>query len=239
MMSRAVLLSILAIMPALGLGAEDPKSPPTSQAQQPPTQLTAAPGSSTVPPVIPPGNATDPAKLAEPAPSPDKIPSVVPIDAKTYVVGPEDDLSVSVWEQPQLSCAPCRVRSDGMLTVPLINEIKAAGITLLELRQAITEALSAKALVDPQVTVSLLAAHSKKYYMTGQVRTPGEKELIMPTTVFQAIVSAGGFMDFANQKNITIARGDKRFKFNFKDAVAGKNPKQNIYLESGDMIIVK
>jgi polysaccharide export outer membrane protein len=251
MMSRAVFSVVLAIMPVLGLGAEDPKSPPAPQTQQPPTQSNATPdsppGAGTVtppppaaaPPVIPPAAATDPTKIAEPKPAPDaKVPGAVQVDERTYIIGPEDDLQISVWEQPALGCA-CVVRSDGMITVPLINEVKAAGLTLLELRQVITEALGARALNDPQVTVSLMGAHSKKYYLYGQVKTPGVHDLTTATTVLQAIVSAGGFADFANQKDITIVRGDKRLKFNFKEVMAGKNLKQNIYLEPGDIIYVK
>ncbi len=222
----------------------------SGRTQPPPTQQTApgaqagagavTPPQTTAPPAAPPAAATDAGKPAEAAPSPDANVSVtVPVDANTFVIGPEDELDIKVWEQPQLSGA-VRVRSDGMITVPLLkNEIRAAGLTLLALRQAITEELGANALKDPQITVNLLAAHSKKYYLYGQVKTPGEKELIMPTTVLHAIVSAGGFLDFANQKDIAVARGEKRFKFNFKEVMAGKNLKQDIYLESGDIIYVK
>lgn len=249
-MSRAVLSVLLTIVPALGLGADDPKSPPAPQTQQPPTQQNtvpdpsagagaATPPSTAAPPVIPPAGATDPAKLAEPKPSPDtKVPGAVPVDAKTYVIGVEDVLSISVWEQPQLNCT-CSVRSDGKITVPLINDIPASGLTLDELRTAVTEDLSAKALVDPLVTVSLMAPHSKKYYLYGQVRAGGEHDLVIPITVMQAIVAAGGFQDFADQKHIIIVRGDKRLQFNFQEVLKGKNLKQNIYLEPGDMIVVK
>ena len=249
-MSRAVLSVLLAIMPALGLGAEEPKSPPAPQTQPPPLQRNTVPGpragaeaatppSATAPPVIPPAGATDPAKLAEPKPSPEaKVPGAVPVDSKTYVIGAEDVVLIQVWEQPQLS-GSCVVRSDGKITVPLINEIPAAGLTLLELGKAITEDLSAKALVDPIVTVSLVAAHSKKYYIHGQVKARGQHDLVVATTVMEALVAAGGFEDFADQKNIIIIRGDKRLKFNFKDVLKGKNLKQNIYLEAGDMIVVK
>jgi polysaccharide export outer membrane protein len=214
-------------MPVFGLAAQEPSSPPAAVA--PPAAA----------PTVPPAGATDPSKLAQPKPSPDaKVGGAVPVDEKTYVIGPEDNVLVSVWEQPQLSCN-CVVRSDGMITVQLIGEIKAAGLTPLELKQRITDELSAKALNDPQVSVSLVGAHSKKYYLYGQVKSGGMKELIMPTTVLEAIVAAGGFQDFAKQTNITIARGDKRLKFNFKEVMAGKNLKQNIYLESGDIIYVK
>jgi len=247
MMSRAVLSVLLAIVPLLCLEGQDPTAPLAGQTQQPPIQQTApsAPaGAGTVvapaPAGTPPAAATDAAKPAEPKPPADaKFPRPVPVDPNTFVIGTEDDLRIDVFDQPQVSCGVCRVRSDGMITVPLIHEIKAAGLTPLELGQVITDALSATALKDPQVTVMLLAAHSRKYYLYGQVKGPGEKELIMPTQVLQAIVSAGGFLDFADQKHIVIARGDQRFKFNFKEVMAGKNLKQNIYLESGDIINVK
>ena len=199
----------------------------------------ATPPSATAPPVIPPGGATDPAKLAEPKPSPGaKVPGAMPVDEKTYIIGPEDIILISVWEQPQLSCT-CVVRSDGKITVPLINEITAAGLTPLELGKALTEDLSAKALVNPLVTVSLVGAHSKKYYLYGQVKAQGMHDLVVPITIMEAIMSAGGFLDFADQKNIIIIRGDKRLKFNFKEVLRGKNLKQNIHVEPGDMIVVK
>lgn len=226
-MSRAFLSIVLAIMPVFGMAAQDPSSPP---AADPPSAAA---------PVIPPAGATDPAKLAGPKPAPGaKVGSAVPVDEKTYVIGPEDDVMVSVWEQPTLGCN-CVVRSDGMITVQLIGEIKAAGLTPLELKQKITDELSVTALNDPQVTVSLVGAHSKKYYLSGQVKSPGMKELIMPTRVLEAIVSAGGPADFAKTKSIVIVRGDKRLPFNYNDVIKGKHLEQNIYLESGDMIIVK
>jgi polysaccharide export outer membrane protein len=231
-------------MPASGFGAEDPQSPAAPQAQHPPNRQDATPDASAgartaAPPAIPAADATDPAKLAEPKAAPDaKVPGAVPIDASSYIIGPLDVLAISVWEQPQLNCS-CTVRSDGMITVPLINEIKASGLTPLELGHVIADALSAKALVDPQVTVNLMAPHSRKYILYGQVRAPGERDLIVPTTVMQAIMSAGGFVDWANQKDITIVRGDKRLKFNFKEVIKGKDTKQNILLEPGDIIYVK
>jgi protein involved in polysaccharide export with SLBB domain len=212
-------------------------SPPGNQ--QPPAQQRAIPeplggaGAVTTSPVAAPASihstaAPDPANPAEPTPPPDaRVPGAVPVDVSTYVIGPEDDLLVRVWEQPELGCT-CVVRSDGMITVPLIGEIKAAGLTPLELKQEITDELSAKALNDPQVSVSLVGAHSKKYYLYGQVKSGGMKELIMPTTVLEAIVAAGGFMDFANKRDIVIARGDKRFKFNFDEVMKGENLDQNI-----------
>lgn len=242
-MSRAALTIAFAVIAVVGFAAQQAAPPPAAPPPVPdapaaatdPAKLAASPP---VAPPVPPASATDPAKLAEPKPAPGaKAPNAVPVDEKTYTIGPEDVLAISVWEQPQLSVT-CTVRPDGMITVPVIQEIKADGLTLLELRQKITEELSSH-LNDPLVTVSLVGEHSKKYYLSGQLKSQGMKELIMPTTVLEAIISAGGFADFANQKNITIVRGAKRFKFNYKEVMAGKHLEQNIYLENGDMIVVK
>ena len=215
-MSRAVLSIVLAVLPVFGL-AQDPNPPAAA---------------------VPSAGATDPAGLAAPKPAPDaKVPGAVAVDDKTYQIGPEDVIAISVWEQPQLTTS-CVVRADGMITVPLIDEIKAAGLTPLDLRQLIAEKLSAS-INDPQVTVSVVGQHSRKYYISGQLKSQGVRDLIMPTTVLQAIISAGGFMDFANQKNIIVVRGTQRLKFNFKEVMAGKRLEQNIYLENGDMIVVK
>jgi polysaccharide export outer membrane protein len=188
--------------------------------------------------VIPPGEATDPAKLAEPKPSPDaKVPGAVPVDEKTYVIGAEDTLVVSVYQNPAVGCQ-CMVRPDGKITLHFIGDVQAAGLTPEQLGKDIAGRLNGY-LVDPVVSVSLAGVHSKKYYLQGQVRQPGRHDLIMPTTVMEALVGAGGFLDFADTKHIVIARGDKRLTFNYNDVVKGKNLKQNILLEDGDMILVK
>jgi polysaccharide export outer membrane protein len=80
---------------------------------------------------------------------------------------------------------------------------------------------------------------SRKYFITGEVQRPGDNPLVVPTTVLEAISKAGGFRDFANTKNIVIIRGQQRFKFNYKEVIAGKHLDQNIYLQPGDYIVVK
>lgn len=180
----------------------------------------------------------DPAK-AGPKPAPNAtIEGTVAVDPNIYKIGPEDDLTISVWGEPELS-GPVRVRPDGMITVPIIKEVKAADLTLLELSKVITDKLTEQALKDPIVSVGLVGAHSKKYYIQGQLKSAGEKELIMPTQVLTAIIAAGPFSDFAKRKDITIVRGDKRFKFNFDDVMGGKHMEQNIWLQPGDIIWVK
>lgn len=159
-----------------------------------------------------------------------------PVDPKTYRIGPEDILGVRVWREQDLS-GQVMVRPDGMISMPLVGELRAAGQTPDELGKAITEALL-KQMNRAEVFVSVLQVNSKKFYMTGQVNRPGQYPLITQTSVLQAISASGGLQEFANGKKIVIVRGDQRLKFNYKEVVAGKNLKQNILLENGDHIIV-
>ena len=184
------------------------------------------------------GNAPTPGAPGQEQPPDPKAHDFVTVDGTAYVIGVENVVVIQVWEQLQLGCT-CVVRPDGKITVPLIGEVTAAGRTPLELATVLTDALSAKALVNPKVTVSLVAVHSKKYYVHGQVRSPGAHDLVVPITVMEALISAGGFLDFANRKDIIIIRGDKRLKFNFDEVLKGENIEQNIHLEPGDMVVVK
>ena len=85
---------------------------------------------------------------------------------------------------------------------------------------------------------SVQTVNSKKYYLQGEVNRPGSYPLLIPTTILEALVNAGGFRDFANQKKIVILRGSARYQFNYKEVIAGKKREQNIYLQPGDQIIV-
>lgn len=159
-----------------------------------------------------------------------------PVDAKNYVIGPEDSLLIRVWREPELS-GQFPVRPDGRISIPLVNEIQAAGLTPEQLGAAITRGLG-KYMTQPEVSVAVVQVNSKKYFVIGEVARPGPYPLTVPTTVLEALVTAGGFRDFANQKKILILRGAQRLKFNYKEVVAGKRTEQNIVLESGDKIIV-
>lgn len=160
---------------------------------------------------------------------------VVTVDPK-YTLGPEDVIVVKVWRENDLS-GPLSVRPDGKITMPLINEVQAAGLTPDQLAKRISDQLS-KYINDPQVMVQVQAVRSQRYYITGEVNRPGAYPLAVPTTVFEAITMAGGFRDFANKKKITIMRGSQRIKFNYNEVVKGKNTQQNILLENGDQVIV-
>ncbi len=184
----------------------------------------------------------EPAKAKETAPPPEKdlaelakAPNA-PVDPKSYKIGPEDVLLIRIWREPDLS-GPVSVRPDGEITLPLIGELNAGGLTPEELVGVVTKRLSTL-INSPQVMVSVQSVRSKKYYMTGEVGRPGSYPLVTPTTILQALSEAGGFREFANTKKIVVIRGDKRLKFNYKDVIDGKHTEQNILLENGDHVVV-
>lgn len=162
--------------------------------------------------------------------------TAAPVDPKSYKLGPEDVIFIRVWREPELT-GPILVRPDGKISMPLIGELEAAGVTPEELSKNITEALG-KVMNRPEVFISVQQVNSKKYYLVGEVNRAGEYPLITRTTVFDAISKAGGLREYANGKKIVISRGDKRIKFNYKEVLAGKNLSQNIDLENGDTVIV-
>jgi polysaccharide export outer membrane protein len=160
------------------------------------------------------------------------------VDLGTYVIGANDVLNIVVFENKEFT-ALYPVRTDGILTIPLFGDMKAEGLTPLQLKKQLTETFSEK-LRDPEVSVTVWEVRSKKYTVAGQVKRPGSYPLIRKTTVFEAINEAGDFTDaFANKKNILILRGAHQFHFNFEDFLKGKNLDKNIELENGDTIYVK
>jgi len=179
---------------------------------------------------------TDPIKLAKPNALGAKILGGAPIIDQAYVIGAEDVLGVSVWHEAELT-RQVVVRPDGKITLPLVGELTAAGLTLPQLNLAITEGLK-KYMITPEVNVSVQAVNSKKYYIQGEVLKPGPYPLVVPTTVMEGLANAGGFRDFANLKKITILRGTERLRFNYKEVRAGKRLEQNILLQPGDQILV-
>ena len=158
------------------------------------------------------------------------------VDPKNYLIGPEDVLLVRVWREADLS-GPASVRPDGKITLALGGEVQAAGLTPDALGKKITEVLS-NFVNSPQVTVSVQQVNSKRYYISGEVNHSGVFPMVMPTTILEALVNAGGFRDFANSKKIVILRGTKRLNFNYKEVIKGKNLEQNVLLENGDHIVV-
>jgi len=162
------------------------------------------------------------------------------VDKERYVIGPEDVLYIHVWKEDALS-RTVPVRMDGNISLPLIHEIKAAGLTPLQLEAAITEKL--KGLYEnPNVSVTVMEANSFKVYISGEVMKPGVYKLREETTILQIIPTAGGFTDWAKQKKILVIRKEngkeKRFTVDYKKAMRGDDPNSNIVLKAGDTIIV-
>jgi polysaccharide biosynthesis/export protein len=159
----------------------------------------------------------------------------------TYVIGPSDELSISVWEQDALSKA-VPVRPDGMISLPLINDIQAAGKTPMQLMNALVEKYAALGVKSPLVTVTVTAIKSQFIYVLGQVGHPGTFPMIPGMTVLQAIASSGGLTLFAKQTKIEIRRNQNnqtvRLLFNYKEVMKGIHPEQDILLKPNDTIVV-
>jgi len=166
-----------------------------------------------------------------------------PVSAVTdadYVIGPQDVVRIDVWKEPDIS-RTIPVRPDGKLSLPLLNDIQASGLTAVQLGKAIREGLT-KYLTNPEVTVTVTEINSRRVYITGEVTRAGAFPLLPNMTVLQALSSAGGFTQFAKLKGIYVLRNEagKQMKlpFNYKEVVKGKNQDENILLQPGDVIVV-
>ncbi len=161
------------------------------------------------------------------------------VNPETYVIGADDSLKVTVWKQPSFS-GTFPVRPDGMISMVMLGDIRAAGKTPIQLGDDITEKLK-KYIQDPVVSVVVLAVNSQKIFLVGEVNHTGPVMLTPGMTPLQAIASAGGLTMFANQKHIYILRGvqgkQQKIPFNYKKALKGDNS-QDISLQPGDTIVV-
>jgi polysaccharide export outer membrane protein len=164
----------------------------------------------------------------------------VTVDSDQYVIGSEDVLYIHVWKEESLT-RTVPVRMDGKISLPLIQEIKAAGLTPLQLKEVLTTRFK-EFIENPIVSVTVMEANSCKVYVMGQVKKPGVYRLRSETTVVQIIPLAGGFTDWAKQKKILIIREEdgkeKRIKVNYKKIIGGKDPNSNVILKAGDTIII-
>lgn len=167
-------------------------------------------------------------------------PANVPPSPGDYVIGEQDNLTITVWKERDISGSVV-VRPDGKITVPLVGELKVIGMTPLELQNILTEKLKPFVTV-PQVTVAVNQINSRKVYLIGQVMREGTFEINSSTTVLQIVAQAGGLKDFAKRKKIYILRqeGSKqtRYNFNYDSVIRGNDIDQNIQLEPGDTIVV-
>jgi polysaccharide biosynthesis/export protein len=157
-----------------------------------------------------------------------------------YVIGPEDMLQVSVWKNEAMS-RTLPVRPDGKISLPLLHDVQAAGLTPLQLRDKLAAAL-AEFMPNPEVSVTVMEVKSYRVSVLGEVQKPGVLQLKAPTTVLEALALAGGFKDFASPSKIVIFRKDdrgqtQRLRFNYNRAV-GSAGEENVPLKSGDVVVV-
>ncbi len=215
---------------AASVAAQQPPStqqPPPVQKPQSTAQKPPAPGAKS-PAVAPAASSapTDPGAAALPP---------------GYVLGPDDIVHVEFWRDKDMS-ADATVRPDGKITLPLLNDIHAGGLTPDQLRDKVLEE-ARRLMEDPSVTVTVKEIKSRKVFITGEVNKPGAYVLNDRMTVLQLIAIAGGLTEFAKSKDIVIMRSDPgreavTFPFNYKEVLARKNLKQNIELRPGDTVIV-
>jgi len=163
----------------------------------------------------------------------------VPV-ASDYIIGPEDMLQVSIWKNEAMS-RTLPVRPDGKISLPLLHDITAAGLTPLQLRDKIAAALG-EFMPNPEVSVSVMQVNSYRVSVLGEVQKPGVLQLKAPTTVLEALALAGGFRDFASPSKIVIFRKDasgqtQKLRFNYNRAV-GSAGEDNVSLKSGDVVVV-
>lgn len=185
-----------------------------------------------------PGNAQEAANTQKADATPK--PAVSATSDGEYRIGPQDVLRIDVWKEPDITRV-IPVRPDGKITVPLLNDVQASGLTALQLAASLREGLS-KYLNNPQVTVTVAETNSRRVYLTGEVTRPGALPLLPNMTVLQALASGGGFTQFARLKNIYVMRTEEgkpvKHPFNYKEVVKGNLAEQNILLQSGDVIVV-
>jgi polysaccharide export outer membrane protein len=161
-------------------------------------------------------------------------------DSRPYVIGPDDVLYINVWREEALS-RTVPVRMDGKISLPLIDEVQAAGLTPLQLKEVLTQKLK-KFIDDPHVFVVVTEANSSKVYISGQVRNPGVYRLRGETSLPQIISMAGGFTEWADQKKILIIRKEdgkeRRITVNYRKVMKGDDPGSSSIIRAGDTIVV-
>jgi polysaccharide export outer membrane protein len=158
-----------------------------------------------------------------------------------FTIGPEDVLGILFWKDPEMT-SDVTVRPDGMITLPLIRDIKAAGLTPTELADRIQQA-AREYVTDASVTVVVRQMNSRRAFITGEVARPGAYSLGSSSmTVMQLIAIAGGLTEFAQPKKISILRVEegktRTFSFDYNSVASGKTPEQNLMLKPGDTVVV-
>jgi polysaccharide export outer membrane protein len=239
-----ILIAAMAVVLAIPAAAQWSTSKKGSAAKQPaasqPAPATTAPvaeaPASEKPAAAPERSTTMVAKAAE-------VPEVRPApgaESPDYTIGAEDVINISVWKEPELTMSVV-VRPDGSVSLPLINDVNARGLTPMQLAAHLTARLK-QFLADPRVTVIVTQINSRRFYVLGEVGRPGAFPLLPNMTVLQALSTAGGFREFANPSKIYVLRNEngaaKKYPFNYKKVIAGKNIEQDILLKPGDTVVV-
>lgn len=185
-----------------------------------------------------PAKAQDSAKPPAGAPQKSAVPGS-PSESE-YKIGPQDVVRIDVWKEPDIS-RTIPVRPDGKISLPLLGDVQAAGLSALQLGESIRDGYK-KFINSPQVTVTVNEINSRRVYVSGEVGHPGALPLLPNMTALQALTSSGGFTQFAKTKNIYILRTEEgkqvKHPFNYKDVINGKKPEDNILLQPGDTIVV-
>jgi polysaccharide export outer membrane protein len=211
--------ALLLAIPSIGIAQPAQTAPQTNSAPQ------AA---------MPPSSRSTPSQTTPAAATTDKS------DTAHYIIGPEDSLQITVWREPTLS-GTVPVRPDGKISMVLLGDVQAAGLTPMKLSADITERLK-KYIQDPSVSVIVLAVNSQRIFLIGEVGHAGAIPMTPGMTPLQAIAAAGGLTPFANSKHIYILRGtgasQQKIPFNYKDALKGDS-KQDIALLPNDTIVVR
>ncbi len=158
-----------------------------------------------------------------------------------YKIGPSDILEIIVWKESAVSRSDVLVRPDGRISLPLVDDVLAAGLTPMELKEVVTRQLG-KFLEMPQVFITVKDPASQTCSVLGNVKRPGRYKMLTPTNVLQALALAGGFNEWAHKDDVIILRGTgkdlKRLPFVYSEVVSGKKKEQNIRLQPGDVVIV-
>ena len=180
-----------------------------------------------------PSNARNSSPAAAKTPAAPEVPA-------DYVIGPDDVLTVVFWREKDLS-GDVQVRPDGRISLPLLNDVVAVGLTPEQLRVRLNEA-AAQFIAEPTATVVVKEIKSRKVFVMGQIAKAGPYPLMGPTTIAQMLATAGGPLEFADEKNISVIRNENgkqvRLTFNFDAFKKGKNLQQNVELKPGDTIVI-
>jgi polysaccharide export outer membrane protein len=217
---KCAVLAILAMTLAQAAQAQKPDKPAGPEPAAVETTPAAAPSDSS-----PRESISSDASVATPAPAKGE-----------FVLGPEDVIYIRVMHEPDLT-GPQDVRPDGMISMQLVGELKAAGRTPGQLASDIRAKLMTN-MRNPEVSVQLTKVNSRKFTIQGEVNKPGTYTFATPITVLEALVEGQGFRDFANLKKIYILRGSQKIPFNYKDVSHGKHMDENIIVQNGDEIFV-